>query len=869
MIRRDVVLMALLAALPVLALAPAWREGRLLGPGDGAALHLPLRTEVWRAYVRGDRPTWNPSAFSGTPLLAAYRPGAFYPPMAALALLPPFLAFQTLVLASLSAAAVLTYLYLRRLGANRPGAYLAGLAFPLGPYLVAHLGDTATVVASPLLPLVLLAVEVHLARGGTRAAAGLAVATALLLVAGSPTAVGACALLALGRLALAHSTGRANPTLGASALAVAAGLLLAAPQLLPTAFALANAGPGVDGLADTGTRLPGVTGLVLRYVSHTPAALALAALPSLLTHPAVRRAAGALALGLALLAASGRPGEPGVGALLADFAFAVLLGLSLSVQWAARKEAFGRRLRVWSLLGALASAAALSVAAAVTGPLPQLLAGAVGLLAVSLILYFSLADARAPAAAHAFLLPLTVAFVMQPQGREAWAGAPTEAELSRGTPTREAIDRAMGPRREERALSLVTAWPRAEARDLAYGNLGGLSGRRNAEGYDPMVPRSRLAVYEGMSAGGMVPRALLGSDPGRLELLGIRFVQVPSGGLTVPGDDAGLGEELDLGLEAVRARFFALPITRATEVRFSSSLAGSVEVPQGTEVARVFARLVTGREIELPVRAGIDTAEWAYERSDVLERVRHARARVVESFPAPGGFLGHHYLGVLRLPGRYAVDGVRFQALPGAPPLTVRRVGVRDGATGRALGVSQTAAYVSDTLRLQETAATPNVHLFEVLRGLGRAWVVESLLRVKDEDALGGVLRGPTRAGIDARRQAVVVAGDAVGLSLPAGSRSSRAELARETGGRLELRAEGPGLLVVTESFDRGWSGEVDDSPTRVIRVNGASMGLVIPGGTHRVVLRHEARGLAMGVALAALAALGTAAAVVRPGARS
>src|SRR6266568_4662960 len=101
-------------------------------------LLLALLVEVWRAYARGDLPSWNPGAFSGTPLLAAYRPGGFYPPMPVLALLPPFLAFQLLVLASLAAAGMLTYTYLRRIGAGRVGAYASGLMFALGPCLVAH-----------------------------------------------------------------------------------------------------------------------------------------------------------------------------------------------------------------------------------------------------------------------------------------------------------------------------------------------------------------------------------------------------------------------------------------------------------------------------------------------------------------------------------------------------------------------------------------------------------------------------------------------------------------------------------------------------------------------------------------------------------
>src|SRR5215208_7842885 len=96
--RRDLPLLLLLAALPVLAHAPALRAGRLLGPGDGADLHFPLRAAVWDSYRSGDLPSWNPAIFLGTPLLAAYRPGAFYPPMFALAALPAFLAFQVLVL---------------------------------------------------------------------------------------------------------------------------------------------------------------------------------------------------------------------------------------------------------------------------------------------------------------------------------------------------------------------------------------------------------------------------------------------------------------------------------------------------------------------------------------------------------------------------------------------------------------------------------------------------------------------------------------------------------------------------------------------------------------------------------------------------
>jgi len=122
---------------------------------------------------------------------------------------------------------------------------------------------------------------------------------------------------------------------------------------------------------------------------------------------------------------------------------------------------------------------------------------------------------------------------------------------------------------------------------------------------------------------------------------------------------------------------------------------------------------------------------------------------------------------------------------------------------------------VSDEVRLAEAAGTPLVSLFEVRRGIGPAWVVESLRRLPDEARLLDVLRSPTRLGVDARREALATESDARGVELPPGSRSSPADLARAAGGRIVVRAAGPGLLVLSEGFDRGFSREWTAEPPR------------------------------------------------------
>ena len=473
----------LLAVLPLLAYAPAWAAGRLIAPGDGALLHFPLRAAVWQAWRGGELPAWNPGIFLGTPLLGAYRPGALYPLMPALALLPDFSAFQVLVLASLALAGPLLYLYVRRLGADPVSAYAAGLFFALGPYLVGHLGDTATLVAAPLLPLLLLTAERWIESGRARHAAAVAVPLALLLLAGSPEAARAGAALLAGRVIVARLWPGRHPRLSLplAAMAGAGALLLAAPQLVPALLAAREAGRALTGLATPPAGVPtGLTGLILRYASHTPAAaLALASVPLLARHPAVRVLGAALAISLALQWGRGPLSAPGALALVFDLSLCVLAGLCLTALWTQRRSPRGARLRALYLVACLVSAAALSIAAASLGPLPDTLAGAVGTLALAQILYFANATAHG-LRARVWLLPLTAAFVLQPHGRLRLGrrtrpraalrgighakGAGARDGGARGT-SRCSRWRASGPARKRRTSPTATwrPWPEAAA----------------------------------------------------------------------------------------------------------------------------------------------------------------------------------------------------------------------------------------------------------------------------------------------------------------------------------------------------------------------------------------------------------------------
>ncbi|MEQ1760241.1 MAG: YfhO family protein [Vicinamibacterales bacterium] len=69
-----------------------------------------------------------------------------------------------------------------------------------------------------------------------------------------------------------------------------------------------------------------------------------------------------------------------------------------------------------------------------------------------------------------------------------------------------------------------------------------------------------------------------------------------------------------------------------------------------------------------------------------------------------------------------------------------------------------------------------------------------------------------------------------------------RAVIRRDDPGEISVDVDAAGLqlLVVSESFDDGWSVDVDRVPAPVEQVNGDFMGVVVPSGQHLVTFRFE-----------------------------
>lgn len=203
--------------LPILVLAlipllPLWRAvflGEAIGPfdqirqmapwngpkpdqpwdvlqADGVLQFYPWRDLVLTSWGQGRIPFWNPYELAGTPLLANSQSGALYPPHILLGLLhvPTPLAMALLAWLHLFLASAGVYVLARRLGADWTGGLVAGASFGLSAFMLAWTALPSVITTVAWIPWMLVAVRAVGRGGGLKSVAGLAGATAMLLLAG-------------------------------------------------------------------------------------------------------------------------------------------------------------------------------------------------------------------------------------------------------------------------------------------------------------------------------------------------------------------------------------------------------------------------------------------------------------------------------------------------------------------------------------------------------------------------------------------------------------------------------------------------------------------------------------------------------------
>lgn len=867
-VRRETV--ACLLFLTAVVVGSYWAAASLQGVffvGDIYRLGYPARSAYAQALREGRVPLWTADAMAGYPVLAEGQTGSYYPLNLLLyRFLPLSAALNYSVLVSIWLAGVGAFAYARSVGLRRGAALLGGCALMLGGVVPGHLNHLNMLAAISWLPWLLWAVERASAGGGWRRWAVVAAVFGVQGLAGHPQVSLLSAVLAAGYAAASPLgvperltwRGQAGRVVACGAALVAGGAL-ALVQWAPTVelTLLSQRGHGLDREFFTSFSLhplqwatmlwPFVRGNpypltsleTIGYVGALP--LAFAAIAGLRRRD---RLVGFWVLvgGVAFLLTLGRWNPayrllvrvpvfnlfraPARYLLWADMAIAVLAAVAAdSLAERASSRAPGGR--AWAAASALVPVGAVGAwigQASLDGLvdawrwLPLLWLGAAGLLLAALrwrpprALWMGLAIGLVLADLSAFNAvynrtynaTMPVADFERPPSSLAFLQGDAQGGLYR-IYTHEAI---------------VPVLP--VMRESLYPNIQALHGVQAVNGYYPLVPATHQWLLGHLS-------------PRLVDLLNVRYVLIPQ--LLPVDEETEAYDTADPFAPSLAGRSFDLTPRPVTALEVEGYLSHSADLTDGTPVGDVVVRGADGEEVVWTLRAGVDLAEWAYDRDDVRKVVQHSLPPVtVRTWPARSGFpprdhVGRTFLTRLELPKAVNVARVEVRSRIPKAYLHLERLRLA-GADGRSELLSSLVGEGDHVLVYR----SPDVAIYRNEGAGPRAFVVH---RTRVAGSMAEAEEWTAAPGLDPWGEAILLGGRELTGERRPNDRVLIEEYAAERV-RVRVATEAEGYLVLADSYYPGWRAWVDGRPVTIERAFVALRAVEVPAGEHVIEFAFE-----------------------------
>ncbi len=400
-----------------------------------------------------------------------------------------------------------------------------------------------------------------------------------------------------------------------------------------------------------------------------------------------------------------------------------------------------------------------------------------------------------------------------------------------------------------RVLTSLWVYPwQGVMRESLYPNISLIYGVPSAIGYTPLITQRSGEYLDKITA----PLA---------NLIGVRYYLVPQM-LPVDADTEGDDWQNDFNLNPVN-RDVAIPPTAATTLRVASSVSQSVGWAAGSPVARIYLTTQDGRVITSTLRMGADTAEWAFDRTDVRRAIPYAMPVVSTTYPAVSAFPAERHDGHTFL--------AQYDLAAGGPPPVITGLYVYPTVPaglvhiermmlvtpdGKELSIARLVGRDDQTL----TYRTNDVAIYQNPDAMPRTFLVHDAHVADDQAAQSEMFRS------DFKPERTLVLGS--GEPVHAGDIQRPDEYARidEYGAQrvvLSVKASADGYVLLTDSWYPGWEARLDGAPVPVERGDLIFRAIRVSPGEHRIEFEFRPGSFYAGLAASAAALLVVAGIVI------
>jgi hypothetical protein len=419
----------------------------------------------------------------------------------------------------------------------------------------------------------------------------------------------------------------------------------------------------------------------------------------------------------------------------------------------------------------------------------------------------------------------------------------------------------------------------------------------NAAGYDGFALKRYSNLAGQMKVWGEVtdPNATLRGNSREIDLLNVRYVVAARKHTSADpttaenffaratekfGDSMFAATELAAPtISRDRPLSFSVPPVIVDRIAVVSNLAWAEQVPDKTVVARVRLKTSDGHRLEVPLRAGVETAEWAYDRPDIRARIRHGRPLIATSYgvsDADGKYEAHTYVTSITLPQELRVTGgdIIVEPLAVSPELalSVVRLSLINSSEGKNYALPRDSVRMpiaNDKEKPEIEANLPDsrwklatrtryVDIYENLRVMPRAWLA-SEARVLEEAAILQVIRTGRFADGTSWEPAKTALVESSITSQIGTTTATEALIRHYAPNRIivSTKSDATSILILSENHYPGWQTYVDGQKAETLRVNYNLRGVPLSAGDHQVEFYYRPKSLIIGLVISVMTIIG------------
>ncbi|MSQ28542.1 MAG: hypothetical protein EXR51_10480 [Dehalococcoidia bacterium] len=382
-------------------------------------------------------------------------------------------------------------------------------------------------------------------------------------------------------------------------------------------------------------------------------------------------------------------------------------------------------------------------------------------------------------------------------------------------------------------------------------------------GYSSLAPQRQMAYLHHLQTGyDTVPDTLLDTAGIRYLVREAKFPGLPFHNVVSidPGGPLAQGSVNNAGSKTT----FSGEDARGDTLAIISGLRHGVEIPQDAPVAEVTFVSASGERRTVTIRAGRDTAEWAFDRPDVVSKMKHRRPEVAMQLNQTDAdnakYKVNLYYAEIPVGAAVTARTIEYRYLYPAGALRLYGMTLLDRRSGAFTQIRNKTRYRlayrdQEALVFENTAALPHAYVVRhAVAFPSSSGILEQMLEGNFDPRRSVILEGfdPGMGPLD------VLVSENPAIAAPAGPGliPARVEHYGPNEAVVAYTAADPGFLVFSDTYYPGWKAYLDGDPTPIYRANYLFRGVRVPSGTHRVEFKFEPESIRVGFWLTVLGLL-------------